>query len=174
MVCNIGVYNPVGNVMSCQRKLGTTRGIPDFQQANQPLISLVTRFMGPAWGPSGADRTQVGPMLAPWTLLSGMVSIWTAYSRRMGSRCKRNICWRHGKKTPPTYVQLLLALCEGPNRSTVLTKGQHCGAFVCSLLFSWISYWANSCNVYVYVYEWVCVIYTYVMLFMRQGYIPWF
>ena len=23
------------------------------------------------WGPSGADRTQVGPMLAPWTLLSG-------------------------------------------------------------------------------------------------------
>ena len=27
--------------------------------------------MGPSWGPSGADRTQVGPMLAPWTLLSG-------------------------------------------------------------------------------------------------------
>ena len=26
--------------------------------------------MGPTWGPSGADRTQVGPMLAPWTLLS--------------------------------------------------------------------------------------------------------
>ena len=25
------------------------------------------------WGPSGADRTQVGPMLAPWTLLSGTV-----------------------------------------------------------------------------------------------------
>ena len=23
------------------------------------------------WGPSEADRTQVGPMLAPWTLLSG-------------------------------------------------------------------------------------------------------
>ena len=29
------------------------------------------RFMGPTWGPSGADRTQVGPMLVPWTLLSG-------------------------------------------------------------------------------------------------------
>ena len=28
--------------------------------------------MGPAWGPSGPDRTQVGPILAPWTLLSGM------------------------------------------------------------------------------------------------------
>ena len=28
--------------------------------------------MGPTWGPFGADRTQVGPMLAPWTLLSGV------------------------------------------------------------------------------------------------------
>ena len=29
--------------------------------------------MGPTWGPTGTDRTQVGPMLAPWTLLSGTV-----------------------------------------------------------------------------------------------------
>ena len=35
-------------------------------------ISLIARFMETTWGPSGADRTQVGPMLAPWTLLSGM------------------------------------------------------------------------------------------------------
>ena len=27
--------------------------------------------MGPTWGPSGANRTQVGPIVAPWTLLSG-------------------------------------------------------------------------------------------------------
>ena len=27
--------------------------------------------MGPTWGQSGTDRTQVGPMLATWTLLSG-------------------------------------------------------------------------------------------------------
>ena len=33
--------------------------------------ALIARFMGPTWGTSGADRTQVGPMLAPWTLLSG-------------------------------------------------------------------------------------------------------
>ena len=32
--------------------------------------TLIARFMGPTWGPSGAERTQVGPMLAPWTLLS--------------------------------------------------------------------------------------------------------
>ena len=34
----------------------------------------ITRFMGRTWGPSRADRTQVGPMLAPWTLPSG--SAW--------------------------------------------------------------------------------------------------
>ena len=33
--------------------------------------SLIAIFMGPAWCPSGAGRTQMGPMLAPWTLLSG-------------------------------------------------------------------------------------------------------
>ena len=37
------------------------------------LTSLIARFMGPTWGPSGADRTQVGPMLAQWTLLSGII-----------------------------------------------------------------------------------------------------
>ena len=38
------------------------------------ITTLIARFMGPTRGPSGADRTQVGPMLALWTLLSGYVS----------------------------------------------------------------------------------------------------
>ena len=33
---------------------------------------LIARFMEPTWGPPGADRTQVAPMFAPWTLLSGI------------------------------------------------------------------------------------------------------
>ena len=40
-------------------------------------ITLIARFMGPTWGPSGADRTQVGPMLVPWILLSCYLGIWT-------------------------------------------------------------------------------------------------
>ena len=36
-------------------------------------LSLIARFMEPPWGASGADRIQVGPMLTPWTLLSGML-----------------------------------------------------------------------------------------------------
>ena len=38
-------------------------------------LSLIARFLGPTWGPSGTDRTQVSPMLAPWTLLSKIVCI---------------------------------------------------------------------------------------------------
>ena len=35
------------------------------------IYILIARLIGPTWGPPGADRTQVGPMLAQWTLLSG-------------------------------------------------------------------------------------------------------
>ena len=34
--------------------------------------------MGPTWGPPGCCRPQMGPMMAPWTLLSGMIS-WFQY-----------------------------------------------------------------------------------------------
>ena len=37
--------------------------------------SQIARFMGPKWGPPWGDRTQVGPMLAPWTLLSVNLAI---------------------------------------------------------------------------------------------------
>ena len=38
------------------------------------MAPLIAKFMGPTWDPSGADRTQVGPTLAPWTLLSGTLT----------------------------------------------------------------------------------------------------
>ena len=46
-----------------------------YKEKSAPKLmgSLIARFMGPTQGPSRADRTQVGPMLAPWTLLSGVI-----------------------------------------------------------------------------------------------------
>ena len=32
----------------------------------------IARFMGPTWGPPGSCRPQMCPILAPWTLLSGI------------------------------------------------------------------------------------------------------
>ena len=58
-----------------------------------------SNVMGPTWGPSGADRTQVGPMLAPWTLLSGLIKTRPAmYNQRLHYCAGRPYlligCWR--------------------------------------------------------------------------------
>ena len=38
----------------------------------EPVIQTqIAKFMGPTWGPPGSYRPQMGPILAPWTLLSG-------------------------------------------------------------------------------------------------------
>ena len=34
-------------------------------------VPLIARFMGPTWGLSRSDKTQVGPILVAWTLPSG-------------------------------------------------------------------------------------------------------
>ena len=49
-------------------------------EADDYISALIARLMGLTWGPSGADRTQVGPMLAPWTLLSGRTDVSHEYS----------------------------------------------------------------------------------------------
>ena len=41
------------------------------------ISALITRFVGPTWGLPEADETQVGPVLAPWPLLSGMLHVFT-------------------------------------------------------------------------------------------------
>ena len=35
--------------------------------------SQIAKLMEPTWGPPGSCRPQMGPMLAPWTLLSGLL-----------------------------------------------------------------------------------------------------
>ena len=52
-----------------------------YHITHKSIHTLIARFMGPIWGPSGAVRAQVGPMLAPWTLLSGylMYFIYTKF-----------------------------------------------------------------------------------------------
>ena len=39
--------------------------------------SLIARFMGPTWCPPGSCRPQMGPILVPCTLLSGIHTTWT-------------------------------------------------------------------------------------------------
>ena len=46
------------------------------EHANIPQIA---KFMGPTWDPPGSCRPQLGPMLAPLTLLSGTVIKYNAF-----------------------------------------------------------------------------------------------
>ena len=55
-------------------KWDRTSRLPSNGQCNW-IPSPTAIFMGPTWGPSGADRAQVDPMLAPWT-----IAIWDTCS----------------------------------------------------------------------------------------------
>ena len=54
---------------STQRQL--VRFLTTCQQSTK--APQIAKFMGPTWGPPRSCRPQMGPMLAPWTLLSGSV-----------------------------------------------------------------------------------------------------
>ena len=53
---------------------------------NWNSLTLIARFTGPTWGPSGAGRTQVGPMLAHepcylWSLpVQTCIMLWVCYA----------------------------------------------------------------------------------------------
>ena len=65
----------------------------------------IARFMGPTWGPTGSCRPQMGPMLAPWTLLSGYNFVWiqlfmhsqiSILAYPISARNRRTVTqWRH-------------------------------------------------------------------------------
>ena len=79
--------------------------------------TLIVRFMGPTWGTSGADRTQVGPMLAPWTLLFGITQVFTivhsiTYRKIDHKNVHKQVCHisendlKPGSVTPPLTLFL--------------------------------------------------------------------
>ena len=83
------------------------RGNPDSRRKGTPQIA---RFMGPTWGPSGADRTQVGPMLALWALLSGgytaitQLGLW--FLKYITRRCTVGWWDMKWKSHPRMYLSL--------------------------------------------------------------------
>ena len=47
--------------------------------SNFSVYTQEAKFMGPTWGPPGSCRPQMGPILTPWTLLSGHAHNATAF-----------------------------------------------------------------------------------------------
>ena len=61
------------------------------------INAQITTFMEPTWGPPGSCWPQVGPMLAPWSLISGwllyMVPTWSLFPGKV-------ITFDHGSLGP--------------------------------------------------------------------------
>ena len=61
------------------RSWWTDSGFIRKDQIPMSAFSQIAKFMGPAWGPPGSCRPQMGPMLAPWTLLLGLLIYVLSY-----------------------------------------------------------------------------------------------
>ena len=97
--------------------------------------SLIARFMGPTWGPSGADRIQVGPMLAPWTLLFGKLrdirSFNSLQQKWIGQYWDENWGLWH------THTHTNTHLCY-PNKQLDLMQFQKQGPFSITIIPIWM------------------------------------
>ena len=112
------------------------------------IMTPIVRFMGRTWGPSGANRTQVDPMLAPWTLPSGdskvIVTIfdsfalmWVHISSSMYS------IWLQFSKLRYTYAQ-----CNSQglwHSKEVFIFGRNWWDIARDHTFSLLCYWSHVC-----------------------------
>ena len=143
--------------------------------------SVIARLMGPAWGPSGADRTQVGPMLAPWTLLSGIYGIdqiscnissyFIQINGTINPPWPNGAIWRHTSKSTLAHVMAwhwtdadfpLMRLCDIHLRGISQRSAQAiilCNEFkfivLKLLLFHW-GQWVDLC--WYHVMYWMLIL----------------
>ena len=101
--------------------------------------------MRPTWGPPGADRSQVGPVLAPWTLLSGVITnvFGSLLMIRNITAMKRN-CRQVDTKFDITWILTI----------SVATRDEH---VVSMTMFQYettmLLYWLSSC----FHAAWICI-----------------
>ena len=82
-------------------------------------VSLIARLMGSTWGPHGADRPHMGPILAPWTSLSWIIDckddlllLWDFINVTGNAR---TTCTALGREILVIWVKSFSQLFELPN-----------------------------------------------------------
>ena len=138
--------------------------------------------MGPTWGPSGADRTQVVPILAPWTLLSGIRS--------------KTPCMFYAHCIPKRINKSINSGAVDKICDIMQTVIWNMSSWIMKILKFWFNHYYFVCVIcepkqrrYIYIYMCVCVcvcIYTYictswsglhwldVMPDLRDGWSDWY
>ena len=109
------------------------------------MVPLIARFIGPTWGPSGANRTQLGPMLAPWTLQSRTYHLLTEYL---------NSGWPH--RTLSTLVQLI-ACCLTSQRwmNVELSSLGSCSIQIRAILQICSTH--THTHIYIYIFDMILI-----------------
>ena len=86
------------------------------------MTTLIARFMRPTWGPPGADRTQKGPMLAPWTFLFGYSPIRTEI--KLNIKYFDVIRWSYSAMSSQlTFATHRVDMPKPPRNSVMLMRG---------------------------------------------------
>ena len=118
------------------------------------IPAKIAKFMGQTWGQPGSCRPQMGPMLAPWTLLPGSICshraylalrlIWKVYPHKewgyIFSNCENPI---HGIIRVPTMTassvrnELVIHPTLATSTSYTVTGWETCGQIN---YWVWISY----------------------------------
>ena len=104
------------------------------------------KVRGANMGPPGSCRPQVGPMLAPWTLLSGIRSdrikmVWGVVPGHVQVEAQHHddvIKWKHFPRNWPFVREIRRSPVNFPH------KGQWRGALMFSLIYAWINDWVNN------------------------------
>ena len=128
-----------------------------------PLIAV---FMGPTWGPSVADRTQVGPMLAPWTLLSGSLdrvyaAVWLEDQRKFYYSVKFGLFHLNNQRrlVISGLVQNVILNNWGTKSfskyEVVIVNSNTSWKFICRDIFK---KWYNGIMFYYWSAEWILII----------------
>ena len=96
------------------------------QSLSTQRTTQIAKFMGPIWGPPGSCRPQMGPMLAPWALLSGQ------HTRASQQKCTRFVLcclllWF--VRLYPVSLRLLLWNQNNRNRNCLVYSTEIDGTF---------------------------------------------
>ena len=117
-----------------------------------PKVSQITKFIGPIWGPPGSCRPQIGPMLAPWTFLSGVYS----QQRRMwvGDRFIPKLCPKSWFMCASNIFRWIFQM---PHQSCCASPAVEASLFCLSKQrrnISWQNKWSNV-RAHACIYEFV-------------------
>ena len=109
----------------CQGNPSISTEIPSQRASNAE--TQIAMFLGSTWGPSGSCRRQMGPMLAPWTLLSGKwFHVMTSpYHWPVHQIYKRKVLYLFVPRSP--HIQIYMMIPEFHGIFTERIYFQVCG-----------------------------------------------